>query len=90
MPSSTTTKIFRFTISDLGLFLGKSPVTIRAWERKEFIAPLPRNGLSRSMDCETVYKVAQIARQAGRISEERMWLIQDVVMALRAIETENQ
>lgn len=79
---------FRFSISDLGCFLGKSPVTLRAWERKGFVS-LPRIGSTRALTAEQVRGVAQTAYDAGRISEERWLLINEALTLLGLIEEEN-
>lgn len=79
---------FRFSISDLGSFLGKSPVTIRAWERKGFVT-LPRVGSNRALTVEEVREVAVIAYRAKRISEDRFRLITEALTLLGLIEVEN-
>lgn len=77
--------MFRFTISNLGIFLGKSPVTIRGWERKGFVA-LPRVGVNRSLSTEEVRNVARTAWKADRISYERWQLISEALTSLQSIE----
>lgn len=78
---------FRFSISDLGAFLGKSPVTIRAWERKGLIK-LPRVGTNRAMTVAEVREAAGIAYDLGRIDGERRWLIHDALTSLSLLEDE--
>lgn len=81
--------MFRFSISDLGIFLGKSPVTIRAWERKGLLK-LPRVGNNRSLTTAQVLEVAACAHGAGRISNLRMELIGEAVATMNIIEQENK
>lgn len=80
--------MFRFSISDLGHFLGKSPVTIRAWERKKLVS-LPRVGINRSLAVEDVRQVALWANKVGRITPERFTMIIDALGALSLLEQEN-
>lgn len=79
--------MFRFSITHLGLFLGKSPVTLRAWERKGLIT-LSRVGTNRSMTIDEVRAVSQLAHSIGRISDERLLLILDALGALTLLEWE--
>lgn len=79
--------MFRFSISDLGIFLGKSPVTIRAWERKGLLT-LPRVGTNRALTSQQVLEVAVLAHHAGRISQDRLDLISDAIGAINVIEQE--
>lgn len=78
--------MFRFTISDLGVFLGKSPVTIRAWERKGFIESLPRLGQNRALTCDDIRGVALTAYHGGRISDDRFQLVAEALTTLELIE----
>lgn len=77
--------MFRFAISDLGNFLGKSPVTIRAWERKGLIK-LPRVGNSRALTVSEVRTVAEEAHKLGRISAERRMLVFEALASLEFLE----
>lgn len=80
-------ELFHFSISGVGVFLGKSPVTIRAWERKGLVS-LPRVGANRSLTVPDLREVAQIAFHAGRITGDRLYLIGDALGALSIIEAE--
>lgn len=63
---------FQFTITDLARFLGKSPVTLRGWERKGLI-DFPRDDSGdRKLDPDQVMRAAIQAHQLGRIGVERM------------------
>ncbi len=50
---------FAFTITDAGRFLGKSPVTLRGWERSGLVA-LPRDveGGDRKFTATDIYALA--------------------------------
>lgn len=79
-----------FTITDLGLFLGKSPVTLRGWERQGLVS-LPRDsGENRKLTTDDVRKVVGIARDLGRISQFRKDMVCAVLWGLETIEKENQ
>lgn len=79
---------FRLTISDVGVFLGKSPVTLRSWERKGLLT-MPRVGGKRVLSVKDVLAVAEIAYRHHRITNERWFLIREALMVLSLIETEN-
>lgn len=79
--------MFRFTIADLGVFLNKSPVTLRAWERKGLIE-IPREGPKRLMGVEDVRRIAEIALAHGRISKERWLSIESAAYYLEQVENE--
>lgn len=81
--------MFKFSISDLGHFLNKSPVTIRAWERKGLIR-LPREGGTRVLGIHDVERVARIAHQAKRISDYRLLIVVKAIESLDYIEKDNQ
>jgi hypothetical protein len=76
---------FEFSISDLGIFLGKSPVTIRGWERKGLV-DIPRKGVNRVLDTDEVRTIARAALRNERISERRYMLIAEALTSLRLIE----
>lgn len=80
---------FIFTITDLARFLGKSPVTLRGWERKGLL-DLPRVGDDRKLTAAEVREVAHIAKTAGRISKSRLDLIGAAVTLITIIEQENK
>lgn len=81
---------FYFTVTDLARMLGKSPVTIRSWERKGLIS-LPRDsGGDRKMSIEDIKEVAFIAKELGRIPQSRLELIVSALTLLTYIEKENE
>lgn len=80
---------FRFTISDLGLMLGKSPVTIRGWERKGMLT-LPRIGANRALTIAQVREVAGTACEAGRITVDRRQIINEAMTSLAILEQEKK
>jgi hypothetical protein len=77
--------MFEFTISDLGQFLKKSPVTLRAWERKGLLS-IPRVGTKRLLTIDEVLEVANIALNAGRISQTRWENIRLALYYLQQLE----
>lgn len=81
---------FIFTVTDLALFLGKSAVTLRGWERKGLIA-LPRDsGGDRKLTTDDIRKAANTARELGRISQYRLQLIEATITMMQVIEGENE
>lgn len=80
---------FTFTVTDLARFLGKSPVTIRGWEAKGLIS-IPRDGNDRKLALADISRVAQKARELGRITDTRLKLIEASVTMLELIERENK
>jgi hypothetical protein len=80
---------FHFTVTDLGRFLGKSPVTLRKWEAQGFVA-YPRDDRGdRKLGLSDVAAVARTAREAKRISACRLALVLSALEALAAVEKEN-
>lgn len=80
---------FYFTVTDLARFLGKSPVTIRGWERKGLVT-IPRDsGGDRKMTIDDIYEVAKIALGARRIDESRFKMIAATVGTITIIEMSN-
>ena len=80
---------FSWTVTDLARFLGKSPVTLRQWERQGLVA-FPRDtGGDRKLTSKQVRRVAKIARNLGRISEQRLHLIEAAITILEIMEREN-
>lgn len=81
---------FYFTVTDLARFLGKSPVTIRGWERKGLVT-IPRDsGGDRKLDADDVYAIAKIALANKRIDEARWQMIVAVMFAIKIIEADNE
>lgn len=77
---------FTFTVTDLGRFLGKSPVTLRGWEAQGLLT-LPRApGGDRKMDLGHVREVARVGFSLGRISEVRLNLILAAMTLLELLE----
>lgn len=80
---------FSFTITDVARFLGKSPVTLRGWEKKGLIS-FPRDPAGdRRFTLQAVREVAIMARQMKRISQERLQLIEANLTMMDLIEREN-
>lgn len=80
---------FSFTITDVARFLGKSPVTLRGWEKKGLIS-FPRDSAGdRKFDLQEVRQVAILARKMKRISDNRLKLIEANITMLELIEKEN-
>lgn len=80
---------FYFTVVDLARFLGKSPVTLRHWERQGLIAFPRDSGGDRKLTVDQVRQVARIARQLGRITERRLNLVEATVTLMETVEKEN-
>lgn len=80
---------FHFTITDLGRFLGKSPVTLRKWEAQGLVTYPRDDGGDRKLGVQDVAAVAQVAREARRITCHRQSLVNAALDALLAIEKEN-
>lgn len=80
---------FNFTVTDLARFLGKSPVTLRHWERQGLVAFPRDSGGDRKLTVEEIRYVASLARTLGRITEERLHLVEAAVTMIQMIEKEN-
>ncbi len=80
---------FTFTVTDLARFLGKSPVTLRHWERQGLLAFPRDSGGDRKLTLDQVRQTARIARDLGRISERRLNLVEAAVTILEVVENEN-
>jgi hypothetical protein len=82
---------FTFTITDVARLLGKSPVTLRGWERQKLIRfPREREGGDRKMTCMEVTVAAKKAHSMGRINLTRLQLIEGAMGSLSFIETVNR
>lgn len=80
---------FSFGITDLALLLGKSPVTLRSWERKGFVT-MPRDSRGdRRFDSKGIREIAIAARNDKRINQSRFDLVQAAMTILDTIEREN-
>jgi DNA-binding transcriptional MerR regulator len=81
---------YYFTISDLARFLGKSPVTLRGWERKGLVS-IPRGtNNDRRLTTRDIRVLARRARELKRITEYRLQLVETSVTLLEIIERENR
>lgn len=76
---------FSFTISDLGILLGKSPVTLRQWERKGLVE-FTRVGNDRRISTGQARVLARYARSIGRIAEDRLLLVEATLTLLELLE----
>jgi predicted site-specific integrase-resolvase len=81
---------FHFTITDLARFLGKSPVTLRSWERQGLVS-FPRDASGdRKFSTSEIREAAQKVRSLKRISKQRLQYIESCVTMLELIERENK
>jgi hypothetical protein len=81
---------FTFTVTDIARFLGKSPVTLRGWERNNLISFPRDSGGDRKLDLADVRKAAQEAHGLGRINQDRLRLVEACVTMLEVIEERNK
>lgn len=80
---------FYFTVTDLARFLGKSPVTIRGWERQGLVS-LPRDQSGdRKLSADDIRSTARIARDLGRINEHRLQLVEATMTMVALVERLN-
>jgi hypothetical protein len=80
---------FSFTISDLARFLGKSPVTLRGWERQGLIS-YPRNGRGdRRFAVEDIRRVLESPTCIDRVEESRRRICEATLTLLEIVENEN-
>lgn len=76
---------FTFTITDVARFLGKSPVTLRSWERRGLV-DWPRTAGDRKFDTAQVRDAVDTACRLGRITKRRARLIRAAMTLLEEIE----
>lgn len=77
---------FSFTISDLGRILGKSPVTLRSWERQGLIS-YPRNGRGdRRFDLDGLRRTLREPIVIERVDEARIRMAEAAITILELIE----
>lgn len=77
---------FIFTVTDLALFLGKAPSTLRKWDETGVI-DLPRDkSNNRKLTTAQVRDVAQEAHRIKRIPQKRLRLIESTVTLLEMFE----
>lgn len=91
MKTTTDAKnwLFHFTVTDLARFLGKSPVTLRHWERQGLVV-FPRDSSGdRRVTADEIRHLARIAHRLGRISTERLHMVEASITLLKIIEKEN-
>jgi predicted site-specific integrase-resolvase len=80
---------FHFTITDLGRLLGKSPVTLRKWDRGGFVT-IPRDPSGdRRLGIDDVTDIASKAYRGGRIGKRRYDLVCATMTLISMIEREN-
>lgn len=80
---------FSFTITDAARFLGKSPVTLRKWERAGLVE-FERVGDDRRFSIAGIRELADTAYSLGRISRGRQDLVQAVCTLMELIEHEDR
>ena len=81
---------FSFTISDLARFLGKSPVTLRGWERQGLIS-FPRNERGdRRFTVDDIRGVlrSEVCQDRVELSRRRLCAATLTLLALLEIEDE--
>ena len=77
---------FSFTVSDVARFLGKSPVTLRGWERHGLIS-FPRNGRGdRRFLLEDLRQLAAHPLIRERVSPHRLRVLEATVTLLEIVE----
>lgn len=80
---------FVFTITDLGKLLGKSPVTLRGWERQGFIS-IPRDSSGdRKLSVDDIRNITKLVFEKKRINEWRHNIIMSVLTQLECVEWMN-
>jgi DNA-binding transcriptional MerR regulator len=81
---------FTFTVTDLARFLGKSPVTLRSWEKKGLLT-FPRDASGdRKFTTVDIRESARKAKSLKRITNQRLQYIEACVTMLEMIERENE
>lgn len=81
---------FSFTISDAARFLGKSPVTLRGWERNGLIQ-YPRNGRNdRRFELNDLRTLACHPTVLERVPQDRIRILEAAVTLLEIVENENR
>lgn len=80
---------FTFTVTDLARLLGKSPVTLRHWERQGLIVFPRDSGGDRKLTVQEIRHVAGLAKTLGRITEDRARLVEAAMTMLEIVEKEN-
>lgn len=81
---------FTFTVTDLARFLGKSPVTLRSWEKKGLLT-FPRDPSGdRKFTTADIRESAKKAKSLKRISKQRLQYIEACVTMIELIERENK
>lgn len=81
---------FQFTVTDAARFLGKSPVTLRQWERKGLVTfPRESEGGDRRLTADDLRALAYAARDLKRITRGRLELVLAATTLLNYVEKEN-
>lgn len=81
---------FHFTVTDLGRYLGKSPVTLRGWERAGLVS-IPRDGSGdRRLGTQDIRAIATTAFARKRINQRRLDLVAATMTLIESIERENE
>lgn len=81
---------FTFTITDLARLLGKSPVTLRGWERQKLLTFPRDSGGDRKLTCEEIVIAANKARKLGRINENRLRVVEGAMASFQFVEIMNK
>jgi DNA-binding transcriptional MerR regulator len=79
-------KQFTFTVSDAAILFGKSPVTLRQWEKKG-IVDFPRltNG-ARRMSSNDIRQIALVVQHKNYITRQRLQLINAILTMMELAE----
>lgn len=80
---------FIFTITDLGKFLGKSPVTLRGWEKQGLVSIPKEPSGDRKLYIKDVKDIVEVAYERKRISKERRELVLASLTILQVVEGMN-
>lgn len=91
MRTTTDAKNWRFTfgITDLGIMLGKAPVTLRGWERSGMFRINRDSKGDRRLTTSDIREIATTARSHNRIDEDRLNMVLATTTMLEMLEREN-
>lgn len=81
---------FTFTVTDIARLFGKSPVTLRGWERQGLISFPRDSGGDRKLNLVEVREAARSAHKLKRIPQDRLYLVEACVTLLQTIEEKNK
>lgn len=79
---------FHFTITDVARFLGKSPVTLRSWERQGLVRWPRDGGGDRKFTTTQVREAIDTTCKLGRITKRRARLVHAAMTLLEEIESQ--